>query len=55
MKVTVSATQMACTWDIEANGAVIVPGYGYGRDAEALETYAGLYPDREIAQPSPIR
>ena len=33
-----------------ANGAVIVPGYGYDRDAEALETYAALYPEREIVQ-----
>lgn len=33
-----------------ANGAVIVPGYGYDRDAAAVETYAALYPDREIVQ-----
>ena len=33
-----------------ANGAVIVPGYGYDRDAEAVETYANLYPEREIVQ-----
>ncbi len=33
-----------------ANGAVIVPGYGYDQDAEAVETYARLYPDREIVQ-----
>lgn len=33
-----------------ANGAVIVPGYGYDRDQEAIETYEALYPDREICQ-----
>ena len=33
-----------------ANGAVIVPGYGYDRDAEAVETYQRLYPDREVVQ-----
>jgi agmatine deiminase len=33
-----------------ANGAVIVPGYGYDRDEEAIETYAKLYPEREIVQ-----
>ncbi|MEM6833025.1 MAG: agmatine deiminase family protein [Pseudomonadota bacterium] len=33
-----------------ANGAVIVPGYGYDRDAAAVETYAALYPDRQIVQ-----
>ena len=33
-----------------ANGAVIVPGYGYDRDAEAIDTYADLYPGREIVQ-----
>jgi agmatine deiminase len=33
-----------------ANGAVIVPGYGYEHDAAAVETYARLYPDREIVQ-----
>jgi len=33
-----------------ANGAVIVPGYGYDRDESALETYRGIYPDREILQ-----
>ena len=33
-----------------ANGAVIVPGYGYDRDAGAVETYRQLYPDREIVQ-----
>lgn len=33
-----------------ANGAVIVPGYGYDRDAEAVETYRRLYPDREVVQ-----
>ena len=37
-----------------ANGAVIVPGYGQVRDAEAVETYQRLYPDREIVQ-VPIR
>jgi agmatine deiminase len=33
-----------------ANGAVIVPGYGYDRDHTAVETYRRLYPDREIVQ-----
>ena len=33
-----------------ANNAVIVPGYGYDRDEEAVETYQGIYPDREIIQ-----
>jgi agmatine deiminase len=33
-----------------ANGAVIVSGYGYDRDAEAVETYQRIYPDREIVQ-----
>lgn len=33
-----------------ANGAVIVPGYGYDRDHAAVETYQRLYPDREIVQ-----
>lgn len=33
-----------------ANGAVIVPGYGYDRDGEAVETYRALYPDREVVQ-----
>ena len=33
-----------------ANGAVIVPGYGYDRDGAAVETYQRLYPDREIVQ-----
>lgn len=33
-----------------ANGAVIVPGYGYDRDAAAVETYRRLYPEREIVQ-----
>jgi agmatine deiminase len=33
-----------------ANGAVIVPGYGYDRDEEAVETYRTLYPDREVVQ-----
>ena len=31
-----------------ANGAVIVPGYGYHRDASAIETYQSLYPEREV-------
>ncbi len=31
-----------------ANGAVIVPGYGYDRDAEAVETWKGIYPDRQV-------
>jgi agmatine deiminase len=33
-----------------ANGAVIVPAYGYDRDESAVETYRNLYPDREIVQ-----
>lgn len=33
-----------------ANGAVIVPGYGYPHDAEATETYEALYPNREVVQ-----
>ncbi len=33
-----------------ANGAVIVPGYGYDRDANAVATYERLYPDREVVQ-----
>jgi agmatine deiminase len=33
-----------------ANGAVIVPGYHYDRDAAAVETYGRLYPDREVVQ-----
>ena len=33
-----------------ANGAVIVPGYGYDRDAGAVETYQRIYPEREVVQ-----
>jgi len=33
-----------------ANGAVIVPAYGYDRDPSAVETYALLYPEKEIVQ-----
>lgn len=33
-----------------ANGAVIVPAYGYDRDAACVETYQRLYPDREVVQ-----
>lgn len=33
-----------------ANGAVIVPGYGYDRDPMAIETYQRLYPEREVVQ-----
>lgn len=33
-----------------ANGAVIVPGYGYARDPSAIETYRRLYPDRQVVQ-----
>ncbi len=33
-----------------ANGAVVVPGYHYDRDAAAVETYRQLYPDREVVQ-----
>ena len=35
-----------------ANGAVIVPAYGYDRDPGVIETYARLYPDRVIVQVS---
>lgn len=33
-----------------ANGAIVVPGYGYDRDALAVETYQRLYPDRQVVQ-----
>lgn len=33
-----------------ANGAVIVPGYGYDRDQAAVDTYRRLYPEREVVQ-----
>jgi agmatine deiminase len=33
-----------------ANGAVIVPAYGYDRDPRVVETYQRLYPEREIVQ-----
>lgn len=33
-----------------ANGAVIVPGYGYPRDGNAVETYQRLYPGRAVVQ-----
>ena len=33
-----------------ANGAVIVPGYGYDRDGAAVETWQRLYPDRDVVQ-----
>jgi len=33
-----------------ANGAVIVPGYGCDRDAEAVATYQRLYPGRTVVQ-----
>lgn len=33
-----------------ANGAVIVPGYGYDRDPAAVEVYRALYPNREVVQ-----
>lgn len=33
-----------------ANGAVIVPGYAYDRDPQAVETYRRIYPDREVVQ-----
>lgn len=33
-----------------ANGGVVVPGYGYDRDHEAVECYQALYPDREVVQ-----
>ncbi len=32
------------------NGAVIVPGYDYQRDEDAIATYQRLYPEREIVQ-----
>ncbi|MFK7730006.1 MAG: agmatine/peptidylarginine deiminase [Pseudomonadales bacterium] len=35
-----------------ANGAVIVPAYGYERDYRVVETYSALYPEREIVQVS---
>lgn len=35
-----------------ANGAVIVPAYGYERDHRVVETYSALYPEREIVQVS---
>ncbi|MDH4048556.1 MAG: agmatine deiminase family protein [Gammaproteobacteria bacterium] len=33
-----------------ANGAVVVPGYGYDRDDAAVETYRNLYPERMVVQ-----
>ena len=33
-----------------ANGAVVVPGYGYERDGAAVQTYRRLYPDRQVVQ-----
>lgn len=35
-----------------ANGAVIVPAYGYDRDPAVVESYQSLYPDREVVQVS---
>ena len=35
-----------------ANGAVIVPAYGYDRDPLVVETYQRLYPDRTVVQVS---
>jgi len=35
-----------------ANGAVIVPAYGYDRDESVVETYQRIYPDREVIQVS---
>ncbi len=32
------------------NGAVIVPGYDFERDEEAVSTYQRLFPDREVVQ-----
>ena len=31
-----------------ANGAVVVSGYGYDRDAQAIEVYERLFPNREV-------
>jgi len=39
-----------CSSYIKANGAVIVPAYGYDRDESAVETYQHIYPDREVIQ-----
>lgn len=33
-----------------ANGAVIVPAYGYDMDPLVIETYQNLYPEREVVQ-----
>jgi agmatine deiminase len=33
-----------------ANGAVIVPGYGYEQDRRAVETFQRLFPQREVVQ-----
>ncbi|MEM7432168.1 MAG: agmatine deiminase family protein [Pseudomonadota bacterium] len=33
-----------------ANNAVIVPAYGYDRDASCVETYQRLYPERTVVQ-----
>jgi agmatine deiminase len=33
-----------------ANGAVVVSGYGYDRDQQAMEVYERLFPEREVVQ-----
>jgi len=35
-----------------ANGAVIVPGYGYDQDPAAVETFQRIFPEREVVQVS---
>jgi len=33
-----------------ANGAIVMPGYGIERDADARQILAGLFPEREVVQ-----
>jgi len=33
-----------------ANGAIVMPGYGIDRDADARQILAGLFPEREVVQ-----
>jgi len=33
-----------------ANGAIVMPGFGIDRDAEARQTLAALFPEREVVQ-----